>query len=252
MEPPQEEQPGEKEQNDVKEETNSRPAAAEYGIAFGIDYANPDKYLIQGEQSQISDFTHLETLYPGKKGLDNLKNIYYWMKDEFSSYPDGGKTIGKVTADKLLENRSLGGCDDYALVFAAVVRELGYPAVMTRTSSIAWIKSFKVDGYGARPRVGHVFVEVHLDKKWILVDPTNGWYMEEDYEPANPVIPLKGNIAGQTEEIYGFYVERKGFDVWDMDIHNQVESGESMDELASRLDLDSIVYPSYNFKRFSK
>ncbi|MFO7928998.1 MAG: transglutaminase-like domain-containing protein [Candidatus Humimicrobiaceae bacterium] len=223
----------------------------EYGIAFGINYGNPNKYLTQGKQSQISDPTHFQTLYSNEKGLDNLKNIYYWMKDEFSPYSAGGKTIGKVTADELLEKKSLGGCHDYALVYTAVVREIGYPAVMARTSSIVWVEHFKVDEE-ARPRIGHVFVEVYLNNRWILIDPTNGWYLEEGYDPSNPVIPLRGNIAGQTEEIYGFYVERKGLDIWDMDIHNQAESGRSMDELAHRLNLDSITYPSYNFKKFSR
>lgn len=83
------------------------------------------------------------------------------------------------------------------------------------------------------------------------LDRPDQWLaLEKDYDPGNPVIPLKGNIAGQTEEIYGFYVERKGVDIWDMNIHIQVESGESMDGLASRLEMDSIVYPSYNFKIF--
>ncbi len=245
------EQPGEEEKFEVEEKKDSRPVAAEYGIAFGIDYRNPDKYLNQGEQSQISDFTHLQTLYSNKKGLDNLENIYHWLKDEFTSYSAGGRTIGEVTADELLEKKSLGGCHDYALVYAAVAREIGYPAVMVRTSSIVWIESFKIDEEGAMPRIGHVFAEVYLDKRWILIDPTNGWYLKEGYCPSNPVIPLRGNIAGQTEEIYGFYVEKKGLDIWDMGIHNQIESGSSMDELARRLNLDSISYPDYNFKNFS-
>ncbi|MBD3181421.1 hypothetical protein GF312_03955 [Candidatus Poribacteria bacterium] len=238
---------------DVEEQENDyQPAAAEYGIAFGIDYANPNKYLIQGKQSKISDHTILKTLYSNKKNLDNLGNIYHWLKDEFTSYSAGGKTIGKVTAEELLEKMSLGGCHDYALVYSAVAREIGYPAVMIRTSSIVWIKSFKTDEEEARPRIGHVFVEVYLDNRWILIDPTNGWYFDEGYDPANPVIPLRGNIAGQTEEIYGFYVEKKGFDIWDMGIYNQLDSGISMDEMARRVNLDSIVYPDYNFKRFSE
>jgi hypothetical protein len=234
------------------EEPDPRPVTIEYGIAFGIDYTDPDKYLVQGEQSMISDSRKFKKLYSDIKDLDHLGSIYNWLKDEFTAYSAGGKTIGKVTVDELLESRRLGGCHDHGLVYAAVARELGYPAVMVRTSSIVWIKQFKTSGEEAKPRIGHVFVEVYLDNKWILIDSTNGWYLDEGYSPAEPVISLKGKIAGQNEELYGFYVERKGLDTWDFGIYGRDDSAESMDGLASMLDLDKIVYPDHDFKRFSR
>jgi hypothetical protein len=64
--------------------------------------------------------------------------------------------------------KSLGGCHDYALVYAAVAREIGYPAVMVRTSSIIWIESFKMNEERAMPLIGHVFAEVYLKLKILL------------------------------------------------------------------------------------
>ena len=117
----------------------------EYNIVFGIDYANPEKYLVQGKQSQISNPEALEILYSDEKNLDHLGYIYCWLKNEFTTYSAGGRTIGVVTVDQLLEDRSLGGCHDHGLVYAAVVRELGYPAIMVRSASIAWIERFQAD-----------------------------------------------------------------------------------------------------------
>jgi len=225
-------------------------AVIDYGVAFGIDYRHPEQYLEQGEQSRITDLSAIAGLRSGQKSLRQLGDIYRWLKSDFTTYSAGGRTIGAVTVDQLLESRRLGGCHDFGLVYAAVARHLGYPALMARTNSIAWVERFQAGQ--PNPHVGHVFVEVYLNGRWLLIDSTNGWYVEEGYDPADPVIPLQGPIAGSTEEIYGFYVERKGLDVWDFGIYSQAESTQAMDEFASQLDLRSVTYPAYEFQRFGR
>ena len=226
------------------------PTRIVYQPAFGIDYGHPELYLAQGEQSQISDPSIFDELRAEEQSLDHLGDIYRWLKSEFTPYKAGGRTIGVVTVEELLESRKLGGCHDHGLVYAAVARELGYPALMARTSSIAWMEKFKEGEKG--PHVGHVFVEVYLEGKWMLIDSTNGWYVDEGFDPTDPVIPLKGPIAGSSEEIYGFYVERKGVDTWGFGIHSPEESTRAMDELALELNLGSIEYPEYEIQRFTK
>jgi hypothetical protein len=231
----------------------TKPATtnARYQTAFGIDYARPDKYLTQGEQSRISDPAVLNSLRRDEQSIAHLGEIYKWLKREFTTYKAGGKTIGVVTVDQLLAERRLGGCHDHGLVYSAVVRELGYPAVMARTVSIAWVKRFQSGEKGAN--VGHVFVEVFLTGKWVLIDSTNGWYVEEGYDPANPVIPLKERVADEAEdETFGFYVERKGIDTWSFGIHSLSESNKAMETFARQLDVETIVYPQYVFQRFEK
>jgi hypothetical protein len=210
----------------------------------------PELYLEQGEQSVISNPSELDALRAEDQSLAQLGDIYRWLKGVFEAYRAGGKTIGVVTVDQLLEERRLGGCHDHGLVYAAVARELGYPAVMVRAVSIAWAEQLQAGEKG--PQVGHVFVEVYLDGKWVLIDSTNGWYVHDGYDPANPVIPLKGPIAGSTEEIYGFHVECKGLDTWDFRIHSPAESARAMKEFGTALDLQTIVYPQYTFGHFSR
>jgi hypothetical protein len=192
----------------------------------------------------------LDPLRTDEQSLAHLHSIYRWLKREFEPRRDGGKSIGVVTADQLLAEGSLAGCHDYGLVYAAVARELGYPAVMMHTVSIAWVGQFQAGEKGTY--VGHVFVEVYLDGKWVLIDSTNGWYVEDGYDPTDPVIPLKGSIAGSSKEIYGFYVEVKGVDIWDFGVHSLADTTRGMEELANRLDLTTIVYPDYEFKHFTK
>lgn len=221
-----------------------------YQPAFGINYAHPEEYLAQGEQSQISDPAVLDPLRADEQSLSQLGDIYRWLNREFEAYRAGGQTIGVVTVDQLLAERRLGGCHDHGLVYAAVARELGYPALMARTASIAWVGQFQAGEEG--PQVGHVFVEVYLDGRWVLVDSTNGWYLKDGYDPTDPVIPITGPIAGSSEEIYGFYVEVKGIDTWDFGIHSPAESRQAMEDFADQLDLSSIVYPDYAFEHFTK
>jgi transglutaminase-like putative cysteine protease len=228
----------------------SEAASFDYQPAFGIDYAHPEQYLGQGEQSRISDPTVLDGLRAEEQSLAHLGDIYRWLKSEFTAYAARGRTIGVVTVDQLLKDRQLGGCHDHGLVYAAVARELGYPALMVRTVSIAWVEQFQAGEQG--PHVGHVFVEVYLNGRWVLIDSTNGWYVEEGYDPGDPVIPLRGQIAGSSDEIYGFHVERKGIDTWGFGIHSPAESTQAMDELARQLNLESVEYPEYRFQRFAK
>ena len=192
----------------------------------------------------------LDKLRSDEQSMAHLGDIYRWLKREFTRYSARGKTIGVVTVDQLLTERRLGGCHDHGLVYAAVARELGYPAVMARTVSIAWVKGFRAGRRG--PRVGHVFVEVYVDGKWVLIDSTNGWYVEDGYDPAEPVIPKKGRIAGSSKETYGFYVERKGIDTWAFGIHSRAESNQAMNKLGRQLRLKDLLYPEYTFKRFSR
>lgn len=220
-----------------------------YQEAFGIDYRSPERYLVQGEQSRISDTTALDGLRDQPHGMAQLASIWRWLIDDFASYSAGGKTIGVVTVDQLLEERRLGGCHDYALLYAAIARELGYPAVMNRTNSLAWVERFKAGKEG--PYCGHVFVEVYFNARWVLIDSTGGWYVGESYDPANPVIPLRRGDEAPDDEMYGYYVERKGIDVWDFGIHSQEESTQAMDEFARQLDLSTITYPDYDFQRFT-
>ena len=127
-------------------------------------------------------------------------------------------------------------------------RELGYPVVMVDTASIAWAKQFQSGQ--KESYVGHVFIEVFVAGKWVLVDSTNNWYVENGYDPTNPTIPLKGGIAGSSEETFGFYVMRKGTDTWGYGIRSASELNRLMEESARSLKIETLRYPSYDFQRF--
>jgi hypothetical protein len=214
-----------------------------YVPAFGIDYSKPEKYLAQGQQTRLSDPTVVNSLRGKGPSVAHLGEIYFWIKRGFTAWSAGGRTIGVATVDQLLKERRLGGCHDWGLVYAALARELGYPAVMVDVAGIAWAKGVRAGKRG--PYVGHVFVEVFVGGKWVLVDATGNWYVETDYDPANGVIPLK--MGPETE---GMFVMRKGVDPSGYGIRSNAELTRLMVDSAQQLKLESLAFPAYSFQRF--
>ena len=213
---------------------------------FGIDYSHPKQYIEQGRQTLLTQ-AELAELAPEivprlnsrPAGLEQLANLFDWLRSDFASSNPGGSTIGATTARELLQSKSLSGCHDFALVFAAVARALGYPAVLADTAGLDWLKTAAT---GAKGRyIGHVFVEVFVDGRWILVDATNGPYVATGYDPGNPVIPL-----GK-----GYYAMRKGADTWGYGINSNQQLQQLMDETAKQLQGATFARPTYEIQKWT-
>lgn len=74
------------------------------------------------------------------------------------------------TAEELFKEKTLGGCADYALAQVALFRAVGIPAQVVLTANAAWMQSYKQNDLVIT--AGHVFIEVYLENRWHLVDPT--------------------------------------------------------------------------------
>lgn len=224
----------------------SQTSTTQYQAAFGIDYAHPEMYLAQGPQSKIAKPTQLDWLRGRGPSLAHLGEIYALIH-EYATYSSGGATIGTVTADGILSTRRLSGCHDFALVFAAVARNVGYPAIMVDTADAGWVLQRQSGTKG--PYVGHVFVEVFLINRWILVDPTSGYYVDQGYNPAIGAIrkPGGGYYGGSWSD---YLVMFKGLDTQSYGIYSNAELTVAMVSFARRTDLAAVSYPSYSWKRF--
>ena len=211
------------------------------------DYGKPELYLKQGPQSALSSATVAqisgELALPGGAGhIRTLSALYFWLTDNFTGEALGGMTVGKTTAEGLIKDRKLGGCHDYALVFAATLRALGYPALMADTASIRWAKEYKT-GSGT---YCHVFVEVYAAGKWLLIDPVSGRLIL-DYDPSNPVIPLYLD-----REPKGFYAMLKGPDPEAYGVNSIDSLHKAMTEFVGKLPAMNISYPRYDIVALSR
>lgn len=226
---------------------NALHSFSAYTPKWRINYDSPEEYLVPGDQSRISSEQTINSLRAKlgiHKGLEGLKSLFLWMRQTFSTYSGGGASIGKVTIDQLLQAKNMSGCHDWGLVFSAVARYLGYPAIMLDAAGIAWAEQFKAGKTSSYS--GHVFVEVYATSKWILIDSTTGEFVRE-YQPSNPVIPI---TKKQIEE-KGYYAIFKGKDTWDYGVKELAALTREMQSFAFSADLSRLEIPSYLVEQLS-
>lgn len=218
-----------------------------HGQKWNVNYANPERYLVPGEQSRISSeqtINALKVKLGQRRGLEGLRDLYLWIRQDFSVYSGGGATVGKVTIGQLLGTKNLSGCHDFGLVFSGVARYLGYPAIMVDAAGLAWAEQFKAGKVSSYS--GHVFVEVYLSQKWILVDSTSGEFVRE-YQPANPVIP----VMKRPVEEKGYFAILKGIDMREYGVKEPEALLREMRSFANSVDLDELEIPSYVIERLA-
>ncbi|SHJ31687.1 transglutaminase domain-containing protein [Desulfofundulus thermosubterraneus] len=168
----------------------------------------------------------------------DIKTILNWKNKNFHTVPAGGKYVGKITVNEIIQKKQLSGCHDHALLVGSILRKYGFPVVMVDATGI----QFSLD-YPKKTKSfsGHVFLEVYIDDKWILLDPTSGKYIT-NYNPFNPIIPIK---LGQ--EYKGYYVMLKGLDPDDYGINNIQQLINKQIEYSNIIknSIDSVSYPNH-------
>ena len=151
-----------------------------------IDYAHPDKYLVL--LPSFGDPEHIRRLAaPLRAGSaeQTLNNIGRWI-DRTLKY-DAQAAYEYRDVDAACRLGVYGGCADHAIVFNALARACGIPAVFVKTMDVAWIREFRATGT-CRVWSGHVFLEVFLDGQWRLLDASS-LELYDDYTPAIRILP---------------------------------------------------------------
>jgi len=198
-------------------------------FSFGIDYDSPEKYLVPGTQSNLSD-TYLGEVRaalggPPENNLNGILSVCHWVNQNFNHQDAGGAMAGKNTVNELFAIKTFYGCHTQALIISSILRKFGFPAVMIETASVQWgfEHNAGIDEYFA----GHVMSEIYVDDKWILFD-NNCTYVEE-YDNMNPFIPTTNPHHKD------LFVLAKGFDTWDYYEKAGAETDEMMMEFADNI-----------------
>lgn len=210
---------------------------------YGIDYDNPDKYLQPGKKTTIKA-EYLEAIRQemsvSGKTMDDLRVIFLWKQLKFQKMYAQGKFIGKSSVNSILKEGLLTGHHDDGLLMVAIFREFGFPAVMVEAVGLQWAYDYKKGK--ADMFLGHVYVEVFVEGKWILMDTTSNRYIE-DYNPLDPVIPLPTKFAPT-----GFYVMFKGVDTTAYGIKSYGALKKKMKEYAKTIKGLTVTPPKYTIK----
>ena len=154
-----------------------------------VDYAHPEKYLdlpeTVGRRETIEEIA-AEVKAKANTPRDALGSIGGWISSHLKN--DGKLGYEFRTVDRILADGALGGCQDHSEVFGHLARACGIPTVWVKTMDCAWIRMFRRTRDENRTWSGHVFLEVHLDGKWALLDATQG-VLYEDYDTRQRILP---------------------------------------------------------------
>jgi hypothetical protein len=209
-----------------------------------IDYNNPQLYLTSGNQSSLNTkYSNEISAQIGiiNNNMEGVARIFRWKQGYFSNYSAGGNLIGKTTVNQIMEAKALSGCHDHALVLVSVFRKYGFPAIMVDTAGIQWAWDYsKGEQKGFS---GHVFVEVYVNSKWILINSTSGEYVEK-YDPYNSVIPMTNS-----EESKGYFALLKGLDPEEYGITSIQQLEEHMKAFAKESKSVDMHFPQYIVKK---
>ena len=202
-----------------------------FDYSYGIDYDNPEKYLISGEQSDL-DNIYLEEIKScigtPEQSIAGIKLVCDWFNQNFTFSNAGGSMIAQKTVDELYETKTFYGCHSAALVISSVLREFGFPAVMIETASIKW--AYEYNDRAAQGVAGHVMTEVFVSDKWILLD-NNGTYVEV-YDFTNPFISMDNDFFYYND---GLFTYAKGVDIWDYGVRDESDTHDKMINFAENI-----------------
>jgi len=209
--------------------------ASEFPVK-NVDHSDPEKFSVPTLQTQLStkDIEMISRQFPGKNTLVKVGKILNWVRKNFSRYRGRGEMAAKQSAQEIFTNRKLSGCNDWGLLLTSLLRNLGYPVVFMNAAGIEWAKRYRNDT--TIEFMGHTFLEIYIEGKWIVVDSVTGEYIE-DYDINDPVIPIPKKRPGEK----GYFVYQKGLDHWSMGVHSIEDNEEIMRKFALEFPLEKII-----------
>jgi len=234
-------------------EDYSCPALDEYPP--DIDYDSPDEYLKQGVQTEAGgrvkaaakEAREIAEMYGGR-GLDYFRAANEVLHDKLFSITSNPESHER-SAEEIFEAGYATGCTDFAVAGAALLREMGCPAIVVDSVH----EDFLEGDLDSLQYKGHYFLEV-FDRAnndctmdggcWLLYDPMASMLYTE-YDPLNPTLP------DSSDPSKGHLAMAKGVDPWEMEIDSlNPEEGICMDRFrdefyeTGEVDFEEVDYPT--------
>lgn len=123
--------------------------------------------------------TKIETI----QDLKELDKIFY-----STFVRDTSTKKFSCTSEEIFARKTYSGCSDIGLAISPILREFGIPTIYVESAKVEWIKQVQEDDERKEFMQGHIFLEIYLEDKWYLYDPTNR-FLYENYDYNNPFLP---------------------------------------------------------------
>ena len=155
-------------------------------IFDGVDYSNPKKYLsIHASLGDVDRISQLAKTLRRETDEKTIQSVLSWMESNLAY--DGKLAYEWRNFDTVMKSGCYGGCADHGIVCGVLLKAAGIPTVWVKTMDVDWIWDFKQE----RPFKawsGHVFLEIFVDGKWVLLDP-GAKLIYADYSPTARILP---------------------------------------------------------------
>lgn len=155
-----------------------------------------ENYLDNIGQSEINEkirtFCHN---IPNIDSIDSLKILDQIFFDCFfrdTSTPKFSRSIIEI-----FESKTFSGCSDIGMMMSSILREKG-PTIYVETANVDWLNEEINNLPGSEVMQGHIFLEIFLEGKWYLYDPTFH-IVYDDYDSNNNNYPRRYPVFAKGE-----------------------------------------------------
>lgn len=168
---------------------------------------------------------------PKIKTIEDLKTL----DKLFYSYFKSDKHTKKFacTSEEIFERKTFSGCSDIGLAISAILRMKGIPTIYMESAKIEWIGYVQANDERQECMQGHIFLEIYLNHKWYLYDPTFR-VLYDNYDYTNLFLPR------------GFYVFAKTLNCHEIGVHSVADEKKISIEVVKDFDISIYKEPNYS------
>ena len=190
-----------------------------------------DRYLLNEGQSKINEDIKIFCNNIGEiNKIEDLKIVDKVFYENFISDKTTPKFLRSVI--EIFNSKTFSGCSDIGLMMSSILREKGIPTVYVETVRIDWLDAERNNRPEKELMMGHIFLEIFVNGKWYLYDPTFRLYYD-NYDNTNNNYPRN------------FYVFAKDLNCNNFGIFNTKDERRIALERLEDFDVKDYINPNY-------
>ncbi len=159
--------------------------------------------------------------------LKELDKIFFEYFSRDTSTPKFSRSVIDI-----FNSKTFSGCSDIGMMMATILREKGIPTIYVETANVDWLNKEINNLPGHEVMQGHIFLEILLDEKWYLYDPTFH-VVYDNYDSSNNNYPRR------------YYVFAKGENANSLGVYNVKDERTLAISKLGNYDYNEYVDPNY-------
>jgi hypothetical protein len=183
-----------------------------------------------GQSSVNNEIRDFCDSIPEINSIDDLKELDQIFFEYFSRDTSTPKFSRSVI--DIFNSKTFSGCSDIGMMMATILREKGIPTIYVETANVDWLNKEINNLPGHEVMQGHIFLEILLDEKWYLYDPTFH-VVYDNYDSSNNNYPRR------------YYVFAKGENANSLGVYNVKDERALAISKLGNYDCNEYVDPNY-------